>query len=228
MKHQINFLEELLLQHFKNEPFHNFFLLYNRNPLEGGFGGTCSDKSLSFLEAARSFGFDAYLHTAYIGGKEIHRLIRILVEGRNFFADVGNGWPSIKLFPADESIEFECFGMKYRTEITYNKVLVFLNRNGKEILQLEIDPKPRNESDILNSISKRFSSGINYPFNSEVRFSLVVNEAFLFLRGDVLEIYRDDGFLCIINVDKCKVSNFISENFNYDTTELFDYLENKF
>lgn len=225
MKHQINFLEELLLQHFKNEPFHNFFLLYNRNPLEGGFGGTCSDKSLSFLETARSFGFDAYLHTAYIGGKEIHRLIRVLVEGRTFFADVGNGWPSIKLFPADESIEFECFGMKYRTEIAYNRVLIFLTRNGKEILQLEIDPKPRNESDILTSISNRFSSGIKYPFHSEVRFSLVVNDVFLFIRGDKLEIYSDYGFSFETGVNKANLSNVISENFNYDTSKLFDYLE---
>lgn len=225
MNHKIIFLEELLLQHFKNEPFHNLFLLYNRKPLEGGFGGTCSDKSLSFLKAARSFGFDAYLHAAYIGGKEIHRLIRVLIEDRTFFADVGNGWPSIKLFPADENINFECFGMRYRTEITNNRILVFLARNGKEVLQLEIDPKPREQSDIFSSISKRFSSGIHYPFHSEIRFSLVVNNIFLFIRGETLEMYSDDGVLFETGVNKANLSNVISEIFNYDISKLFDYLE---
>lgn len=228
MNHHIIFLEELLLQHFKDEPFHNFFLLYNRQPLGKGFGGTCSDKSLSFLEAARSFGFDAYLHSAYIGGKEIHRLIRILIEGRTYFADVGNGWPSIKLYPADEEINYECFGMKYRTEITKNRILIFHTRNKKEVLQLEIDPKPKNENEIITSIVNRFSSGIRYPFHSAVRFSLVVNDTFLFIRDETLEIYSSDGVLFKTGVNKKNLSNVISENFNYDIHKLFDHLESSY
>lgn len=217
-------LECLLLKQFKEEPFHNLFLLYGKEPLANSFGGTCSDKTLSFVFAARSLGFNAALHTGYIGGKEIHRLARITIENRVFFADVGNGWPALKLYPSDEEISFTNFGMRYRTEITNERISVFHTRNGKEFLQLEIDPLPRKEEDVKRSIAQRFSSGVSYPFSNSLRFSLVVGNQFLFLRDERLEIYSDNEFIVEEGIKRDFLHQVLKEHFNYEYAPLFEYL----
>lgn len=87
-----------MLEKFTTEPFHNLRLLVG--PEKGAClsGGTCSEKTLSFVKSARNSGFDAHLHSAFIGEREIHRLARIVIDGHDFFADIGNGWPAIKLY----------------------------------------------------------------------------------------------------------------------------------
>lgn len=181
--------EALLLYHFRTEPFHNLHLLFNNGEPLDIPGGTCSDKTLSFLNDARKMRFDAYLHTAFIGGQEIHRLVRMHIDKQIYFADAGNGWPAIKLFPAHEPISFRCFGMSYRTEILNGRIAVYHEKEGKESLQMEIDPAPRPEEEILAEIAARYTSGIRYPFSDSMRFSMIRNEQFLFLRGDTLLIY---------------------------------------
>lgn len=223
-KNDVSELEALILKHFREEPFHNLYLLYGKRPLTKNYGGTCSDKALSFIDAARAIGFDVKLHTGSIGGKEIHRLVRVLIGNRIFFADVGNGWPSLKLYPADEEISFSCFGMKYHTRIAENKISIFHTRNGKELLQLVIDIRPREETAIKKEIEKRFTSGIDYPFSNSLRFSLVVDDKFLFLRGDRLEIYSDDDFLEESGIELESLPRLLEEKFDYKSTDLFEYL----
>ncbi|WP_432463467.1 arylamine N-acetyltransferase [Agarivorans sp. QJM3NY_33] len=217
-------LEALLLKHFREEPFHNLYLLYGKEPLPHKYGGTCSDKTLSFIDAACALGFDAKLHTGAIGGKEIHRLVCAQIGNRTFFADVGNGWPSLKLYPTDEEISYSCFGMKYRTCIADNKISVFHTRNRKEYLQLVIDIRPREEKAIKEDIDIRFTSGITYPFSNSLRFSLIVNNKFLFLRGDRLEIYSDNEFLEVSGIEKESLPWLLEEKFEYKSSNLFEYL----
>lgn len=183
--------EALMLEHYCKEPFHNLHLLFNNGKTLDIPGGTCSDKTLSFLKEARAMGFNAHLHSAYIGGQEIHRLIRMHIDGRIYFSDIGNGWPAIKLFPADEPTSYQCFGMGYRSEIQQGRISIFHEKQGRESLQLEIDPIPRPEEDILADIKARYSSGITYPFSNSVRFSLIKDGQFLFLRDNKLEVYND-------------------------------------
>lgn len=220
----INDLESLLLKHFKEEPFHNLYILYRKKPISGKYGGTCSDKALSFISAARTLGYSAHLHSGYIGGREIHRLVRIIINNRTFFADVGNGWPSLKLYPSDHEINFSCFGMEYRTEIVSGRIVVFHTRNGKQFRQLEIDIEPCNEEDIKGIIAKRFNSGIIYPFKDSVRFSLVVEDQFMFLRGECLEIYTDSSFNIVKEITKEQLPKILLEQFKYAPNPLFEYL----
>jgi len=199
-------VEALMLEKFRTEPFHNLHLLYAEHQLPGG---TCSDKTLSFLSAARQVGFDAALHSGFIGGKEIHRLARVRIDGRDFFADVGGGWPALMLYPADRPISYSCFGMNFRTEISASRLTVFHTRQGKETSQLEIEVHGRPESEIRADIARRFTSGVVYPFSSSVRFSMVVGDRFLFLRGDQLQIYRDDGVEIIHSIEPAEVPRVI-------------------
>jgi hypothetical protein len=213
-------VEALMLEKFRLEPFHNLHLLYGRMPSSPDQGGTCSDKTLSFLNAASEAGFDASLHSAFIGGEEIHRLARLHINGRIFFADVGNGWPALKLYPADREISFGCFGMGFRTEIAGQRVSVFHRVNGREYRQLEIDVNGRPESEIRAEVATRFSSGVVYPFSNSLRFSLVVDDRFLFLRGERLEIHSDGGVEVVDGIDAAQMSATILGHFRYDIAPL--------
>lgn len=209
-------VEALMLEHFRTEPFHNLHLIYGARFESVVPGGTCSDKTLSFVAAGLGAGFDVSLHTGFIGGREIHRLARLRLGDQMFFADVGNGWPSLKLYPADRAVSLRCFGMGFRTEVADGRVSVFHEKGGRESLQLEIDVRGKPESEVRADIEKRFSSGIAYPFSNSLRFSLVVGNAFLFLRGDRLEIYRDGGFECLEGIDDACVPEVLQEHFGYD------------
>lgn len=209
-------VEALMLEKFKTEPFHNLHLLSGKQLHSPSQGGTCSDKTLSFLKSAQAAGFDASLHSGFIDGREIHRLAKIQIEGRMFFADVGNGWPALKLYPSDREVGYSCFGMSFRTAITPDRVTVFHTRNGRESRQLDIDIRSRPEAEIQAQIAGRFTSGIVYPFSTSIRFARIVGDRFLFLRGDRLEIYGDTEFQAIEGVKPAEVPAVLVRFFSYD------------
>lgn len=209
-------VESLISESFRKEPFHNLNLIYGgrlHTPLPGG---TCSDKTLSFIDKARQEGFDVFLHSGFIGGLEIHRLARLHIGGQVFFADVGNGWPALRLYPADRNISFRAFGMGFRTEVTKNRVTVFHEKNGKESLQLEIHVQGRSQDEIMTDIDRRFNSGVVYPFSNSLRFSSVVGKRFCFFRGDKLQIYSDDKFEEIEGIEDDQVPEIIHRYFGYE------------
>lgn len=207
--------QQILLDKFRQEPFHNLYLLNNIKPVESKYGGTCSDKTLSYLSDARAAGLDAYLHSARIGGQEIHRLVRLEIQNKRYFADIGNGWPSLQLFPATTPVNYECYGMCYRTEIEDQVMKVYHTKRGVEKLQMELDLEEKPEDAIYQSISQRFSSDIQYPFSQQRRFSMVVGDRFLFIRDTRLEVYTSERDYLRIQVSG-NLRDFIQNYFNYD------------
>ena len=216
MTESVQAVEALILDHFRTEPFHNLHLIYGPRLKSAVPGGTCSDKTMSFVAAGVKAGFDMSLHTGFIGGQEIHRLARVRIDDRLFFADIGNGWPAVHLYPSDREVSYRCFGMGFRTEIAQGRVTVFHEKKGREALQLEVDVRSRPESEIRAEIDRRFSSGIVYPFSSSFRFSQIVEDRFLFLRGDRLEIYSHSGFECLDGIDEDRVPSVLRDFFGYD------------
>ncbi len=215
-EHTTASVEALMLHAFRTEPFHNLRLMYDDELGATVPGGTCSDKTMSFVKSARQSGLTVGLHSAFIAGEEIHRLARVYLGARVYFADVGNGWPSLRLYPADRPIESRCFGMTFRTEMTPSTVSVYHHNKGRESLQMEIPVRGRPESEILAAIKMRFHSGITYPFMNTFRFSAIVGERFLFLRGERLEIYTDAGLTASLPVAPSEVAATIRDYFGYD------------
>lgn len=209
-------LEALMLEKFRNEPFHNLHLMYGQRVAAAVPGGTCSDKTLSFIAAATEAGFDVSLHSGFIDGCEIHRLARVRIDGRIYFADIGNGWPALRMYPADEELSFRCFGMEFRTELGVDRVRVFLSKLETESLQVEILTRSRPEAEIRAEIERRFASGIVYPFSNSIRFSQVIGDRFLFLRGSRLEIHSETGFASIDGIEAQQVPLVVREHFGFD------------
>lgn len=223
----VRLAQQILLDKFQQEPFHNFYLLNDIQPTTLLYGGTCSDKTLSYLEAVKAAGLDAHLHSARIGGNEIHRLVRLEIDNQRYFADIGNGWPSIHLFPADTPIEYECYGMTYRTKIKDGAITVYHKKNGVEKQQMEIDIAEKSDAEIRQRIANRFSSNIIYPFSNQLRFSMVVGQRFLFIRDTQLEIYSSDGYEEVSNITKSDIKTVIMKYFNYDISPLESFIFNK-
>lgn len=214
----VDAFEALMLDHFRTEPFHNLRFIYGPSLAPDVRGGTCFYKTRSIIDAGKKAGFDVFWHAGVIRVQEvqwIHWVARVHVEGRAFFADMGNGWPSLKLYPADREVSYRCFGMGFRTEIANGRVTVFHEKHGREALQLEIDVRPRSEPEVLADIERRSSLGEVYPINS-LRFSQVVGDRFLFLRGDRLEIYGDHEFECVEGIVDAHVPRILRDYFGLD------------
>lgn len=224
----VHLAQQILLEKFKTEPFHNLYLLNNVEPTTTVYGGTCSDKTLSYLEAAKAAGLDAHLHSARIDGQEIHRLVRLEIGNQRFFADIGNGWPSIQLFPAATPIVYESFGMRYRTEIADSVITVYHLKRGVEKQQMEIDIEEKSEEKIRQGIANRFCSNITYPFSNQLRFSLIVNQRFLFIRSCRLEIYSKASYEEVPCISISDLQNVIMEYFGYDINSLMSQLGYKY
>ena len=214
----VDAFEALMLDHFRTEPFHNLRFIYGPSLAPDVRGGTCFYKTGRIIDVGKKAGFDVFWHAGVIRVQEvqwIHWVARVHVDGRAFFADMGNGWPSLKLYPADREVSYRCFGMGFRTEIANGRVTVFHEKHGREALQLEIDVRPRPEPEVLADIEQRSSLGEVYPINS-LRFSQVVGDRFLFLRGDRLEIYGDHEFECVEGIEDARVPKILRDYFGLD------------
>ena len=213
-------LLELMEISFQHEPFHTLNLV-----LEASFnhqvpGGTCSDKSLSFRRLAQEHGFDAYLHNAFIGGKDCHRLVRVELEGSVYFADVGNGWPAVIPYPAHEPIQYTVFGISFRSEITSDFISVFNNTGNGEKLMVKIPFNAKTEEEILHDIDHRFSEGTEYPFSGKVRFSAISGDEFLFLKGPSFRKYSSTGEHTIESVPEGEWPGIVESNFGWKIREV--------
>ena len=110
--------------------------------------------------------------------------------------------------------------MGFRTQIIGSRILVYNERCGEESLQLEIAINKKSESQILKDIDTRFSTGMVYPFSNSMRFSLVVGNKFLFLRGNRLEIYSDAKFDVVEEIEAAYFPDVIDRYFGYDIQSL--------
>jgi len=190
--HSTEQIERLLLDALSLSPFHNLFFLGACKPSSALSGGTCSDKVLACRDQLKAQGVDSRLHSSFISGQETHRLLALRCSGDDYFADVGNGWPSVRLFPANRAIDYCAFGIQFRTTVTPDFVDVYQIKQGDETLSQRIPRRLKPETEILADIEQRFSGGVRYPFASGLRFAQVIGDEFLFLKDDLLRIYSQE------------------------------------
>ncbi|MBB5211890.1 hypothetical protein [Microbulbifer hydrolyticus] len=182
-------IEQWVLEEFRATPFHNLFYLGLCRPSYALGGGTCSDKVMAVQARLRSAGVNARLHTARINNQLCHRVLALALEDGVYFADVGNGWPSIRLFPADREICYAAYGIVFQTRLREGYLDVYQIKQGCERLSLSIPLKLERESTVKSAIARRFNGEITYPFSTGLRYAQVVGDEFLFLKGNELRIF---------------------------------------
>jgi len=209
-------MKELLLKILKHDfetvPFHNFRLILNKE-MELCYGGTCSDRTIYLKQKLDLLGIKSKLHSAQINGKDMHRLLKITIEGAPFLLDVGLGWPLIFPISLNNEEVFNIFGLTFKTTIKNEKLtLLKKNQNGFTI-SYETTIQDLDENIIENQINNRFINTEQYPFSNSIRFSKLVNNEFYFLKGNQFG-YSKNG----------KFKNKIINNF----AEYLDLFENIF
>ena len=85
---------------------------------------------------------------------------------------------------------------------------------------MEIDIKEKSEKTIQKSIARRFSSGVVYPFSNQLRFSMVVDQRFLFIRKTTLEIYSNNYYEEVPHINITDLKKIIMTYFKYDAVSL--------
>lgn len=207
--------ETILLEKFRTEPFHNFHRLKETKKISSCEGGTCSDKTKSYINTLNEKGAKADLHTALIDNKYNHQITRIEFEGHSYFADVGNGWPSIYLYPDYEEVDYHCYGMRFRSQIHNDTIKIFHTRNNIEKLQMEFNRIPQSQELVKKNINKRFANNIKYPFDKGLRFSMIVGDRFLFIRNNELQIYSENNLKIIDGISMSNLECIVKQYFSF-------------
>ncbi|WP_452223517.1 arylamine N-acetyltransferase [Lacinutrix chionoecetis] len=218
---EIDKIEFLLLNEFKTVPFHNLFMLNNIQNRQFSLGGTCSDKVLSFKKVLFNNGIKSNLHSSFINGIECHRMLSVIINNKKYFIDVGSGWPSVKLFPEFEEIEYSVYGMNFKTEVKDTEIVLYhKSKSSKEFNKMTVIPKlTKSEGDILIDIKNRFVDSSNYPFQNSIRFSIVKNDKFYFIKGDLLRVYSGEEIKELI-LNENRILDFIKEKFNFSVKDV--------
>lgn len=217
----IDKIESLLLNEFKTVPFHNLFMLNNIQNKQLSLGGTCSDKVLRFKEILLNNDIISNLHSSFINGKECHRLLSVIINDKKYFIDVGSGWPSVKLFPEHIGIEYSVYGMGFKTEIKDTEIVLYHKPiSTKEYNKMLVIPKQtKAEENILIDIKNRFIDTSIYPFQNSVRFSILSNNKFYFIKGDQLRVYSGEEIKELI-LNENGILDFIKEKFNFSVKDV--------
>ena len=210
-------VEEIIKRCFENVPFHNLYFMNDVIPHSTQWGGTCSDIVLGVQKSLADNGIKSHLHSSFINGEETHRLLRIIIDEEEYFADVGNGWPSMKLFSAANETEYSCYGITFRSILEDEFLHISNIRKGVEKRSVSVPLVSKSEQLILRDIERRYVSEIEYPYKNSIRFAQVIDNRFLFLRGDILYIYSTDVEDCEeIDVSEHNLSTVLSSYFRFD------------
>jgi len=189
----ISKIETLLLEEYKSIPFHNIFMLDKIKNNDLSLGGTCSDKVLHFREVLKNNGIETKLHSSFINNVECHRMLSVLINNKKYFIDIGSGWPFLKLIPEFLPIEFSVYGMSFKTKIFESKLIIY-HKTGEEYKQMiDVPMFTKTESDILCDIENRYNDTSIFPFHNSLRFSIVKDDSFYFIKGNILRIYNETG-----------------------------------
>jgi arylamine N-acetyltransferase len=215
-------IERLLVQEFKNVPFHNLFMLNDFNCVGTKLGGTCSDKVIHFKKILAENGIESKLHSAFINGIDCHRLLTVEISLKSYFIDVGSGWANTKLIPAFEEIEYDAYGMSYRTELTKSGIRVLHKTDIEYKLMMLIPTVEMNETEILDAIEKRYHNKSIYPFNSSLRFSKLIGDTFYFIKGNQLRKFSSQKFESQ-QLNKMDLYEWLTQHFEFDLKGLEYY-----
>ncbi|QZT37842.1 arylamine N-acetyltransferase [Halosquirtibacter xylanolyticus] len=210
-------VEQLILNEFMAVPFHSLYFYLRRRPVSLAYGGTCSDKVLHLYSKLLELGVKVQLQTSYMNDVESHRLLLIKIGGIDYIADIGNGWPSIKMFPTNEDYTYCAFGVGFHSRIFDDHVKIYREIDGFKKLVVDVPTVVKDEALIMRDIECRFNKDNNGPFLDTVRFGQVVGDRYLYLKDKTLFVYAEEQGLEVISMDGLSLFEIIDQYFYFDT-----------
>ena len=182
-------IEEEIDKFLKAFPFHNLFFLYEVPINASKFGGTCTDRTQLFKEQIKKNSWykaiNVLYHRAMINDKETHTILKVIINEKSYFLDVGMGFPINRLIPSYENIEFNAYGIKFQTQIIDGLIVVQSDFNNKmeELMKIPIIDQ-RTQAEIKELMNERFTSKSNYPFSKGLRYMFIHKNIFYSIKHD--------------------------------------------
>ena len=197
----LNSIEQTIYKIFEDEPFHNLYqrygLAFPKYRMDDG--GSCSVKSLSAQRRLLNLthcNIATELHDSIVhfnNHSYRHLVLKITHHGCIYFADIGNGWPAIKLFPTSHNIKFHCAGIGFYSKLYRKIIKIYQARDGKSFHYLTIPLTTKSEFHSKRQINEHFNHfNENRAPNKELRFAQIIDNQFLFLRGNQINVYHED------------------------------------
>ena len=178
-------IEIQMVKYLENHPFHNLFILYQKEAMYASkYGGTCSTRSIHFRSILNKLfpnnSLNINLHIAKIADRKTHTILRMLIDDKVYFSDIGMGYPITKLIPCDENIKFSCYGMDFRTMINQDKITVYIDENegNGEIELMCIDMKLQSQDDVQINIDNRANDMSDLSLFNKLRYLFIHDGVF--------------------------------------------------
>lgn len=179
-------LIDIIRKDYETVPYHNLRLILKLGLKPSIHGGICTDRNLYLFAKLREEGFLAKLHSAEINNLNIHQPIKVSIDSKSYLVDVGLGWPIMKPIPLFQDSIQKAFGVEFNAKIIDNKLFLYRINDKKETLSYSTKIQDYNQEQVLEEIENSYSDKIEYPFKRSIRFSKIIKNEFLFLKGDVL------------------------------------------
>lgn len=192
---KIKQIESLLIDQSKSVPFHNLFMLNQIDNKNLELGGTCSDKVLYFKEVLSKNNIKTRLHSSLINGIDCHRMLSVILCEQKYYIDIGSGWPMLKLIPENSPIKYEILGMYFKTEIMNSEINIYHKTRQEFKKTIVIPKKTKPEKEIMEAIDNRYVDTSIYPFHTSLRYSVLKEDAFYFLKKNKLRMFNSYGIV---------------------------------
>lgn len=169
------------------------FAEYVQEITDHGHGGTCFTQNIYAHELLISLGFDVVLQGRWLDGKMLHPNLRVKIDGKNYFVDLGNMTPFSGPFILDarqsvtQQIGLQNYIFTPREDSVSSNLQIF--RDGKMIREIEsTGPTPN---------SDQLAKGLTETFDPSALFMnhLVAHKVFKDLSAGIWDrsFYRERG-----------------------------------
>jgi arylamine N-acetyltransferase len=188
-------LLEIIKENYKTIPYHNFWLILQKEYNPTNQGGICTDKNYFLYKELFKNGYSVKLHSAKINSQNIHQLIKIEIDKQDFLIDTGLGFPIMKPIPLFENAHFTDYGYNFKTEISDNELCLYRLVNNKQVLNYTTNVTEYNQNIVYMEFQNSYGVNIDYPFRNSIRFSKIVDNEFYFLKGKKLYFSESNKLL---------------------------------
>jgi N-hydroxyarylamine O-acetyltransferase len=175
-------LSDIVAAHLWRIPFENISKLYYRRSLgftgvpgigmfldgieQYRFGGTCYANNFHLYSLLAELGYDVKLCSADMSNPDVHMVIMVAVDGREYLVDVGYGAPFLEPMPRDLPseyvVEFGADRYVLRPQDAIGRSRLDLYRDGTFKHGYLAKPGPRRHQD--------FSPAVAHSFRPEATF----------------------------------------------------------
>jgi N-hydroxyarylamine O-acetyltransferase len=175
-------LSELVAAHLTGIPFENVSKFYNRQHfqlealpgidlfLDGieryNFGGTCYSNNFHFYRLLAALGYDVKLCSADMTNPDVHMVIVVTLDGREYLVDAGYGAPFLSPLPrdlrADYVVELGRDRYVLKPQDAEGCSRLELHRDGVAKHGYRMKPAPKRIEDFQNTIANSFRTGATF------------------------------------------------------------------